>query len=250
MWHYLIGIRLMSGQVSWQVEQTARRTGEPEEGFMLSLYNFPMPHSSDNFLRRPLLNDLCNILKTNNIDWLEAGEEYWSIDFDKLLEYRKILTSLTWLRGKILVKPLYQHGEGEDEHGIKKKSSIIFRFDEELLLRDDNINAEHEHQPTVFYSWQADSPNSTNRGFIEDCLKKAIGNLNKNDLVKVIPRIEKDTQGKSGSPDIAETILQKIDECSIFVADISIVNTPKSLTEKISIVFLSASKVTQSKRNA
>ena len=31
----------------------------------------------------------------------------------------------------------------------------------------------------IFYSWQSDLANSTNRGFIEDCLKKAVKNLKK-----------------------------------------------------------------------
>ena len=30
---------------------------------------------------------------------------------------------------------------------------------------------------TIFYSWQNDRPNKTNRGFIEQALKKAIQNL-------------------------------------------------------------------------
>ena len=30
---------------------------------------------------------------------------------------------------------------------------------------------------TVFYSWQSDLPNATNRGFIEDCLERALEDL-------------------------------------------------------------------------
>lgn len=32
---------------------------------------------------------------------------------------------------------------------------------------------------TVFYSWQSDLPNNSNRGFIEDCLKQSLKNFYK-----------------------------------------------------------------------
>ncbi len=38
----------------------------------------------------------------------------------------------------------------------------------------------------IFYSWQSDLPNPTNRGFIEDCLKRAIKDVQADeDLVSV-----------------------------------------------------------------
>ena len=80
---------------------------------------------------------------------------------------------------------------------------------------------------TIFYSWQADLPNKTNRGFIEDCLKKAIRQLSQELEVYDSPRseiqIDKDTKGVPGSPAIVDTIFKKIDTCLIFVADISFV---------------------------
>lgn len=77
---------------------------------------------------------------------------------------------------------------------------------------------------TVFYSWQSDLPNSTNRGFIEDCLNKAIKELKAEGTVQVEPCVDRDTQGTPGSPDIADTIFQKIDDCAVFVADVSFIN--------------------------
>ena len=77
---------------------------------------------------------------------------------------------------------------------------------------------------TVFYSWQSDLPNSTNRGFIEDCLHKAIKALGKDDELLVIPNLDRDTAGTAGAKDIADTIFAKINECRVFVADVSIVN--------------------------
>jgi hypothetical protein len=39
--------------------------------------------------------------------------------------------------------------------------------------------------------------------------------------------LDKDTQGVAGSPPITDTILQKIKECSVFVADLSFVGESK-----------------------
>lgn len=79
--------------------------------------------------------------------------------------------------------------------------------------------------PVIFYSWQSDLPNSTNRGFIKDSIEKAV-KLLKNE-VSVEARIESDTSGVTGSPDIVNTILSKINNSDIFVADISIVTQTK-----------------------
>ena len=82
---------------------------------------------------------------------------------------------------------------------------------------------------TIFYSWQNDTPNKTNRNFIEDCLEKAIREI-KIDLAVDEPerndsdiKLEKDTKGVSGSPPIADTIFKKIDQCEIFVPDLTFV---------------------------
>jgi len=76
---------------------------------------------------------------------------------------------------------------------------------------------------TVFYSWQSDLPNNTNRGFIQSVIEKSIQSIKRNETFDLDICLERDTQGQPGSPDIASTILQKIDSCDIFVADISIV---------------------------
>jgi hypothetical protein len=78
---------------------------------------------------------------------------------------------------------------------------------------------------TIFYSWQSDLPNNSNRGFIELCLKKVV-----KDLGKVVPfalelNIDRDTKGISGTPDISDSIFSKIAKSKIFVADISIINS-------------------------
>ena len=77
---------------------------------------------------------------------------------------------------------------------------------------------------TIFYSWQSDLPNNSNRGFIESCLKKTV-----KDLAKIAPfsleiNIDRDTKGVNGTPDITDSIFTKIARSKIFVADISIIN--------------------------
>ncbi|MCB1593264.1 MAG: hypothetical protein KDI90_12525 [Alphaproteobacteria bacterium] len=51
---------------------------------------------------------------------------------------------------------------------------------------------------TVFYSWQSDLPNKTNRGFIEEALEKALQNLKAHIKVEVCPRLDKDTKNEPG----------------------------------------------------
>ena len=76
----------------------------------------------------------------------------------------------------------------------------------------------------IFYSWQSDLPNATNRGFIERALEKAARSIKLDDTITVEPVIERDTEGVPGSPGIAETIFRKIDGCHVFVCDVSIIN--------------------------
>ena len=77
---------------------------------------------------------------------------------------------------------------------------------------------------TIFYSWQSDLPNATNRGFIEKSLENAAKAIRTDDSLKVEPVVDRDIRGVPGSPDIGRTILDKIDQAHIFVADISIIN--------------------------
>lgn len=79
-------------------------------------------------------------------------------------------------------------------------------------------------QRTLFYSWQSDLPNSTNRGLIQKALESAAKALFKEGTVDVEPVIERDTQGIPGAPDIAKAIFEKIDAADVFVADVSLIN--------------------------
>ena len=67
-------------------------------------------------------------------------------------------------------------------------------------------------------------PNKTNRGLIRDCLDKAISEINKGLSIESRVTLDSDTSNTPGSPDIINTILEKIDSSQIFVADVSLVN--------------------------
>jgi hypothetical protein len=81
---------------------------------------------------------------------------------------------------------------------------------------------------TIFYSWQSDLPPELNKHFIEEAIESAIDEINKEinnqtgqrtELLK----LDRDTKGMPGSPPITDTILQKIDDCEAFIADLTFV---------------------------
>ena len=76
---------------------------------------------------------------------------------------------------------------------------------------------------TVFYAWQSDSEEKVNRFFIRDALKTALERIKKDASIDDSPRIDHDTKNVAGIPEIANTLLNKIDTCSVFVADVTIV---------------------------
>lgn len=73
----------------------------------------------------------------------------------------------------------------------------------------------------VFFSWQADLPSKQTRRFIEESIDAA------NEMLpKSIILIRDDaTRNKLGSPDIMNSIFDKIDDCDLFIADVSIVGS-------------------------
>jgi len=80
-------------------------------------------------------------------------------------------------------------------------------------------------QPTIFYSWQSDD-NETKK-YISKNLAKVLKDVDTSTDTELSPRKDQDTQGTVGAVSIAETILQKIDTCSIFLADVTIVGSLK-----------------------
>ncbi len=85
---------------------------------------------------------------------------------------------------------------------------------------------------TIFYAWQSDLPKEANRFFVQWCLERAIKELHREGELKVDPRIDRDTLGVSGARDIADEIYEKIDQCQVFVADVSIINKGAKIEDK------------------
>ena len=74
----------------------------------------------------------------------------------------------------------------------------------------------------IFYSWQSDIDNKYNRKFIFDSLKKIENDFKKDSILDIY--IDQATRDEPGSPNISQTIFKKIDTCSIFICDVSIIN--------------------------
>ena len=91
---------------------------------------------------------------------------------------------------------------------------------------------------TVFFSWQSDL-NET-RNIIRDALGKAVRNQNRVVALEEALRVDEDTADVAGWPEITSTILQKIEHCEVFIADITPVNGPESgfrLTPNPNVMF-------------
>ena len=75
----------------------------------------------------------------------------------------------------------------------------------------------------IFYSWQTDLPDATNRGCIRKSLTRARTALQR-DREDIEIHIDEATRNRPGSPDISETIREKIRAADAFVCDVTFVN--------------------------
>jgi hypothetical protein len=79
---------------------------------------------------------------------------------------------------------------------------------------------------TVFFSWQADTPNGIGRNFVRRALEDACARIASDASIDEAHRdlaVDSDTQGVAGQPPIVETILKKIEATQVFVADMTFV---------------------------
>lgn len=85
---------------------------------------------------------------------------------------------------------------------------------------------------TIFYSWQSDLPRKVNKNLILNALQQA-----KDELEEEFPDIhiiiDEATRNRTGSPNIVESILNKIENCDFYIADISIINNQETATKKM-----------------
>ncbi len=77
---------------------------------------------------------------------------------------------------------------------------------------------------SVFFSWQADTPNRVGRTFLREVLEEVCAVIAADTTLDEAARdlaVDSDTQGVAGQPPIAETIFKKIDASAVFVADMT-----------------------------
>src|ERR1700677_4811215 len=81
---------------------------------------------------------------------------------------------------------------------------------------------------TVFFSWQADTPNKVGRTFLKEVLDEVCESISKDTTLDEANRdvtVDSDTQGVAGQPPIAQTIFKKIDAAGVFIADMTFTGT-------------------------
>ena len=74
---------------------------------------------------------------------------------------------------------------------------------------------------TIFYAWQSDTPSRSGTDLVERALKTAIAHVSSELAIEL--KLDRDTQGVPGSPQIIDAILRKIQQCSVMVADVTFV---------------------------
>jgi hypothetical protein len=106
------------------------------------------------------------------------------------------------------------------QYGTITRADMISVFQDLLGYFDMAIR---KHGYVIFYSWQSEFDTKNNRTAIQAALEKAISAINCNSRPPL--QLDKDTANRAGTPDIVQTILDKIDNSFIVVADISIVES-------------------------
>jgi len=83
----------------------------------------------------------------------------------------------------------------------------------------------------IFYSWQSDLNRTRYQKFIEDCITVSIENFNLHSK-NIKYNLDQATRDLPGSPNIVDSIFNKIDNSDIFICDISpvtIINEKKAI---------------------
>jgi len=155
------------------------------------------------------------------------------LDGDKLLAGLKNDLALkdqaafaSWVgRIRNIVSLGFSNGQPSHENQAIRNTLVAFKNKLDELSR----RTKGSKRNAIFYSWQSQLPNSTNRSFIRLSLELACDELNKSMSLEDRENggeaaIDSDTQGVTGSPDIIHTILKKIDQSQIFVADVSLID--------------------------
>lgn len=81
---------------------------------------------------------------------------------------------------------------------------------------------------TVFYAWQSDRDTKVNRYFIQEAVEKALKRITNDASLDFSLKLDHDTKDVPGMPEITTTILKKIEESHIFLADLTFVATTEA----------------------
>ncbi len=76
---------------------------------------------------------------------------------------------------------------------------------------------------TVFYAWQSDRPENSNRFLVRDAAKTAIKRVARDSNIEESPRLDHDTKDVPGLAEVAGTIFRKIESCGLFLADLTFI---------------------------
>lgn len=140
-------------------------------------------------------------------------------DFLEIVPVPKLQETISIL---LFLKTIYastSDGRISSNYGSRSQQKAIAEIEELENMISEEANRRFSFR--VFYSWQSDTRSTFNRNFIESCLESAVKRVNDNHSDSPLLCVDKDTRGVPGSPDIINTILQKIDNSICFVADIT-----------------------------
>ncbi len=81
---------------------------------------------------------------------------------------------------------------------------------------------------SLFFAWQSDSPLDDNKHLIRDAAKAAVKRVAADGEVEESPRLDHDTKGLSGTPEVANAIFAKIERAGMFLGDVTFVGSSRS----------------------
>jgi hypothetical protein len=81
---------------------------------------------------------------------------------------------------------------------------------------------------SLFFAWQSDSPLDDNKHLIRDAASDAVKRVARDAEVEESPRLDHDTKGLSGTPEVASSIFSKIEQAGMFLGDVTFVGSSQS----------------------
>src|SRR5262245_32075150 len=81
---------------------------------------------------------------------------------------------------------------------------------------------------TLFYAWQSDTLQKANHYLIREALREPLTQLSAAGIVEDSTRIDHDTMGVAGTPEVAGTIFDKIKDAGLFLADVTFIGKSAS----------------------